>query len=177
MTNVSVDWSKLLREITLYTIENKGISVLGTDIYWPLIIQFPMCQTIDLAQYFDIQTPPKQILFRFNVIEDNAVSLRIEDNILSPNRTLKSQVVTYSGPTIQHKNMASPMIKRFVLTLDQTINSMAEKDINCTNYPNENFSSFKECDEQFVLSKLNNTHDRIMPFWATGDIDKVTHQR
>lgn len=167
----------MLREITFYTIENKGISILGEDIYWPLIIQFPMCQTIDLAHYIDLQIPPKQILFRFNVIKDKAVSMSIGDKIFSANRTLKSQVVTYSGSTIEHNNMAIPKIKRFVLTLDQTINSIAEKDINCTNYPNDKFSSFKECDEHFVLSKLNNTCNGIMPFWATGDIDKVTHQR
>ena len=137
-----------------------------------------MCQTIDLAQYFDLQrNPPKQILFKFNVMKDKAVSLSIGDNKLSPNRTLKSQTETYSGPTIEHYNMAFPVIKRFALTLDQTINSMAEKDKNCTNYPNDKFSAFQECDEHFVLSKLNNTYDGIMPFWATGDIDKVTHKR
>ena len=137
-----------------------------------------MCQTIDLSQYFDLQRHlPKQILFKFNVIENIAVSLTIGDILLSPNRTLKSQMETYSGPTIEHWNLAFPAIKRFALTVTQTINSEAEKAINCTNYPNEKFSSFKECDEYFVLKELNSTYDGIMPFWATGDLEKVTQQR
>ena len=158
--------------------EKKYHSVLGTEIHWPLIMQFPMCQTINLSQYFDLQKrPPKQILFKFNVIENIAVSLTIGDILLSPNRTLKSQMETYNGPTIEHWNLAFPAIKRFALTVTQTINSEAEKAINCTNYPNEKFSSFKECDEYFVLNELNTTYDGIMPFWATGDLEKVTQQR
>lgn len=141
-------------------------------------MQFPMCQTVDLVQYFDLQRhPPKQILFKFNVFEDISVSLGIGDILLSPNRTLKSQMENYNGPTIDHSNLASPVIKRYALTVTQTINSETEKAINCTNYPNGKFSSFEECDECFVLNELKNTYDRIMPFWATGNLEKVTQQR
>lgn len=83
----------------------------------------------------------------------------------------------YNGPTIDHSNLASPVIKRYALTVTQTINSETEKAINCTNYPNDKFSSFDECDECFVLNELKNTYDRIMPFWATGNLEKVTQQR
>ena len=151
---------------------------MGDEIKWPLIMQFPMCQTINLSQYFNLkQNTPKQIVFKFNVMKNMAVSLSIGDSNFSTNRTLKSQMETYSGPTIEHNNLAIPVIKRFSLRLTQTLDSEDQIDMNCTNYPNDKFSSFKECDENYVLNILNNTFDGIVPFWATRDLGKVTLHR
>ena len=178
LTNVSVDWNYTLREILLYSMKKKYYRVRGKEISWSLRIQFPMCQTIDLSQYFDLKkNPPKQVIFKMNVIDNMAVSLSIVDRLLSLNRTLKSQVETYNGPPIQHNNMAAPEIKRFALTVTQTLNSEADRNINCTNYPNDQFSSFRDCDERFVLSDMRRNYDGIMPFWATRDFDQVTRYR
>ena len=43
----------------------------------------------------------------------------------------------------------------------------------CKNYPNEEFKSYRECDEHFVYNYLKDKLN-VTPFWATYDMKEVT---
>ena len=42
-------------------------------------------------------------------------------------------------------------------------------------YPNEQFSSYRECDENYVYNKVVKNYN-MMPFWAAKNIDEITHR-
>ena len=46
----------------------------------------------------------------------------------------------------------------------------------CTIYPNENYSDYKTCDEQYVYQLIKNGSNN-MPFWATDNISEITTLR
>ena len=43
----------------------------------------------------------------------------------------------------------------------------------CRNYPNEDFKSYRECDEDFVYKEMKNKY-QLMPFWAANDFNEVS---
>ena len=51
-----------------------------------------------------------------------------------------------------------------------------DPDKNCKNYPYNNFSSYRECDEDYVYNEYLNRY-KILPFWVTNNIREVTLHR
>ena len=66
------------------------------------------------------------------------------------------------------------MVKRFILTLSQIINLDSDPGSTCSHYPNKDFSSYKECDEDFVYNEMKKKY-KLMPFWAAKSLDEVTN--
>ena len=46
----------------------------------------------------------------------------------------------------------------------------------CEVYPNKNYKTFNDCDEEFVFTEVNQTMN-ITPFWSTKDLKSVTKHR
>ena len=62
----------------------------------------------------------------------------------------------------------------YALTISQKIDLETDKGKNCKNYPNKNFSSYRECDENYVYNEVVKNYN-MMPFWAAKKIDEITH--
>ena len=175
LKGTSFDWNKILKEVAVYTIDHIWESVNGTDIKWSLTPKFPACQTFEFKDYFPKQKP-LQIFLYFNPIENLAVDLYLEDKNFVLSRTLKSTLLAYSGPKITLISLNEFMRIRMMVNVIQTIDPELDTKKNCTNYPNENFKSYRDCDRQFVYDKMKNTFG-LMPFWATDDLNEVTNMR
>ena len=64
--------------------------VRSKDIRWSPAPEYPSCQTIDIANYFDLNTySPKQIMFGFNKMKNIGVSLHIVERNKALKRPLK----------------------------------------------------------------------------------------
>ena len=61
----------------------------------------------------------------------------------------------------------------YALTISQTIDLETDKGKNCKDYPNEFFSSYRECDENFVYNEVVKNYP-MMPFWAARNIDEIS---
>ena len=57
--------------------------------------------------------------------------------------------------------------------MKQNIHLEMESGINCKNYPSGDFSSYRDCDEDFVYNEMKIKHN-LMPFWAAKNLDEVT---
>ena len=44
----------------------------------------------------------------------------------------------------------------------------------CRNYPNSEFKSYKECDDEFMKRRVGEIAPGLMPVWMTEDLSKVT---
>ena len=154
-------------------------TVTGTDIKWSLLPSYPTCQAVDLTQYFDLKkVTPKVFVFNFFPRENLELSLQIEDRGTSLlKRSLRSQRHDYLGfgSPVEIDNLSSGVFKRFHLKISQTINLEIDSGIKCRKYPNEEFQSYRSCDEDFVYKKMKNTF-KAMPFWAAKTLEEVTNQ-
>ena len=117
---------------------------------------------------------PGHIFFVFKQTQNLGITLEIGDKRTSVvKRKLRAKSFDYEGTVIELEDLWSSMMKSYALTLSQTINLESDEGKHCRNYPNENFSSYRECDENFVYNEVVNNYN-IMPFWAAKSIDEIT---
>ena len=86
--------------------------------------------------------------------------------------SLKSNLLAYNGPSLAIKDPREREI-RAIVKMSQEIHSDKDEDARCTNYPNEHYEDYNECDETYVLDRIK-LYYNITPVWATRDLDSVT---
>ena len=87
-------------------------------------------------------------------------------------RGLKAEIDSYDGKHIEF-DLENPMNRKYFISMKQNIHLEMESGINCKNYPYGDFSSYRDCDEDFVYNEMKNKH-KVMPFWAAKNLDEVT---
>ena len=178
LKGISFDWKSIVAEILVFGKTGKVKRVSGSDINWSLTPKFPACQTVELDHYFDLDNlTPETVMFYFNKTNNLAVDMYLEEKeFLVKNRKLKTSLFSYSGPKITIEDLDSITDIEMFFKVVQKLDSDLDKTKNCTNYPNEMFKSYKECDKKFVHEKMKQEFG-IMPFWATDDLNEVTNMR
>ena len=174
---VSVNFSNIVNYINVY---NSSSYYQTYDTFkWSQIPIYPNCQELDLEEILMEVKPTLQISFFFHT--DRNVRFSIipqERNKILRKRRLKSNLISYSGPQIEIKDiLKSPKVYDATLSLSQSISSERDSESNCALYPNENFDSYRDCDEYYVHKEFLKYDKRLMPFWATDDLSEVTSKR
>ena len=106
----------------------------------------------------------------FNDVPNLGVSLQVEDGRRSlTKRPLISNSNDYDGIPLQIENLTSHKYFEFSFTLSETINFQ-----NCNDYPTEKYTTYNECDIDFVYNEMKNKF-MIMPFWAAKNLEEVTN--
>ena len=148
----------------------------GKNISWSLIPQFPDCQTVDLARYFNLsRMTPKIVFFYFQKHPNLGITVQIGDKRKSlARRRLIQNSFECEGAKIGLESLYSSQTRTYAVTVSQIIDLETDKGKNCMDYPNTNYSSYRECDENFVYNEVEKNYN-IMPFWAAKNIDAITH--
>ena len=177
LTNVSFNWSALISGIWIYgiDIEKEYYNIRGSNLNWSLIPHYPNCQILNVFDYIEAKITPMIIEFQFCNNLNVEVLFQIEDKRKAAGRTLESNMLAYDGPTLRIKNFDDSQEVRAVMSLSQQINIEEDERSKCINYPNKQYKSYYECDQQFVYDYMRAMN--LTPFWATTDLLSVTNQR
>ena len=175
LKDVSYDWSSIVANISLISNLDKDKSISGKAIKWSLVPLFPNCQSIDLLDYFEINSP-FLVLFFFHEFQDMGISLYIQERNRAVKRTLQSNLMAYSGPQVKINDMSVGQEIRVMIKISQEIDSEKDVRAKCKIYPNKIYENFNECDEDFVFHEVNKILN-ITPFWSTKDLKSVTKNR
>ena len=57
--------------------------------------------------------------------------------------------------------------------MTQTINTEEDETKKCKNYPNKDYGSYQECDNNYLYNQFRNNFG-IMPVWVTDKFEEVT---
>ena len=175
MKNVSFNWNNLIHEVEIYTTDLQIIKVSGDDFNWSFVHQYYSCQLLDLFDYFDMNTiTPKQIIFYFYKVNYFDVTLIIDERNKITSRYLKYSRLMSSGPSLK-LNLNETMVIQVVDRISQSIYSEFDLEKKCQNYPNEQYESYKMCDDSFVQKEVSKTG--LIPFWTTNNYSTVTKLR
>ena len=129
---------------------------------------------VNVSQYFDVKEKRiRQIFFKFNKINNIGVQILIEDEKRVCSRTVKDNLLSYTGPAIDHHNLGNPTLKKFMIQFSQNRYSKKDKSKKCEVYPTDMFSTYNDCDENFILNTMRKYY-KFIPVWATNDIKNVT---
>ena len=174
LTNITFDWNSLITDVSVYTTDKDFPSIDGDNITWDPMPQYPSCQGFDPADYFDFDaSTPLQIFIDVAKVENMGVSFYFEDKNKALRRKQKSNMLAYSGPAFQNLDLNHPTKMRGIFKISQSISSEEETNKKCRNYPNKNYKSYQECDEQY-LQDIFKKKFKIMPPWVATDLDQVS---
>ena len=175
LSNVSIDWSNILSKIYIQSTSGEYIFPVE-NMSWSVIPQFPACQTVDLNRYLNLsKIAPSTIFFLFKKIQNLGISVEIGDKRKSlKRRKLIQNSFEYEGAKFELESLYYTKMRTYALTISQRIDLETDKGKNCKDYPNENFSSYNECDENFVYNEVVEKFN-MMPFWAAKNLKEITN--
>ena len=174
LKNISFDWNDIIHSIHVYSQQTDNVTIVkGVDLDLSPIPSFPNCKTIDIQRHFPNLYAPKQIFIKFKNISKNlGVELYMLDINLASRRSLKSQLLAYSGPILVNSKLARIKEEKYILKITQTKEAEENKNTGCQDYPNEEYQTFSDCDAEFVHEQM--LGEGVMPFWATNNLDEIT---
>ena len=161
LNSVSFDWNDIITKVWLYTTDKDWVWIDGGKILWDIIPQLPSCQGFDPQEYFDFETyNPLLVDISVAKVENIGVTFHFEDRNKALRRKQKSDILTYTGPTFQNRDLSKPIKMEGIIQLSQTINSENDETKKCKNYPYYDFNSYQDCDEKY-LHQLFSTKYRV----------------
>ena len=178
LNGVSFNWTEIVYKIVIYTNKGKLHFVNSEDITWNKIPQYPACQILDVIEYFMEKKDETylQLIIIMNQVADVGVSLFVVEKNKVTSRHLKTNMLSYDGPSFRYDNLFVPHYKKAIISFRQNIYSEKEENKKCKNYPFKNFISFGDCDKKYLNEKFVNSY-KIMPFWAALNLSEVTNHR
>ena len=177
LSKVSVNWKTIIQKIKVTTLNDEIHSISGGNLKWNNSVPlYPGgCHSFDLLDYFNLINAPLKIKFVFSKTNDSAVTVYLQErNKGLTRRLLKSNLLSYSGPA-ESLDLEKSIQFGEIVSLSQSIFSEKDTSKKCRNYPNEEYESYRECDEQFVYQDMR-TKYKVMPFWAAGEMNEVSSQ-
>ena len=134
------------------------------------------CQTLDVTQNFKVKMEGvKDIQFRFwSFPAGVSVSVILLGKSSGCSRTLAELAFYHSGETI---DFANSWEKRYAVKI--LGNEFVEEDPgnDCRNYPNDDFLSYKDCDDDYLRKEVDRISPDLQPIWLTDHLSLATAQK
>ena len=127
------------------------------------------CWTLDVAKQTN-QTP-FHIRFIFNFVPKYSAEIYIEDKLASLKRANPFAKFSTNGPMIYNSD---EKYKSFVLEIEQEIFDERDEKISCRNYPTEMFSTYNDCDQNYIQDWMGKYIPNLVPVWASKSINETT---
>ena len=176
LEKLSFNWSSIVSDISFWTSNEYEYRIIpGKNIHWSLVPQYPSCQIINVNEYIsNFSADLEEVNILLVKIENFEVSLRFHESNKVLLRSLKTNILAYSGPilTISERNRRI----RAVVRISQEIYSAEDNTAKCQNYPNGVYESYMDCDQSLVNDIMKN-YFNLTPFWSTKNLDSVTKLR
>ena len=172
---IKYDWSK---ELPVYNMTNHFQSTFILKLN--MINWLDDCHTLNLSdiEYHvadDDEHKEKHIYIFFNeTVSKNNITfeLQLQDKGLAAHRRIEEHKFFYNGDAMKSQNSFTSHIVKIKK------NVFVEEDPRktCRNYPNTEFQSYAECDDQYMRDKIEEVAPglNLTPPWLTRDLDKVT---
>ena len=111
-------------------------------------------------------------------LDIDEAELRFDDSNLFSGRQLLQNNINHLGGiktiTYAKNSTKSPSIT-FGMEIKQDVYDEKDLTKSCSIYPNTQFNSYKECDQQFGIYKLSSIFgSNVTPLWSTDNISHVT---
>ena len=154
-----------------------GIPVdMTEDIVLENINQISECQILNFTTNDKIhirELKRLEIFFNETMWKDLKLEIKLRGRTLASRREIEEHRFYSSGDALEAvDNIYSSYIVR--IKTDVFVEEDPSK--NCRNYPNPDFASFKECDDQYMRDKINEVAPGLTPPWLADDLDNVTTQ-
>ena len=155
-------------------------------------MNFPYnCFTLDLTNNTDLkESGIKQLFLEFFRLANQSVEIYLQGKSLVASRNVKSHKFYSSGADIKLTQLGqvcfyeicsttcytgTPTKKSFILQIKENVFVEADSSKGCRIYPNQEFYSYQECDDQFMSDYVSSFDPSgLVPIWLTDNIENVS---
>ena len=109
----------------------------------------------------------KRELSKHNV----TVELKLEGENIAAHRKIEAHFFYHTGDVIKLDGYSNFRVK-----IKKRVFMEGEPGTTCRNYPNSDFQSYRECDDKYMRTKVDEVAPglNLMPVWMTEDLSKAT---
>ena len=100
---------------------------------------------IDISKNVE-ETALKGIQLGFKKPENYSIDIELDDGAWDTVRPIYNKRMRQRGTKIILEKGKSSILKEYYTTIRQIVHEEDDKTINCKNYPNEEFDTYKDCD-------------------------------
>ena len=113
------------------------------------------------------------MLFEKLKLSKNAVTveLKLEGQNIVARRDIEAHFFYHTGDVIKLDGYSNFRVK-----IKKRVFIEGEAGTTCRNYPNSDFQSYRECDDKYMRTKVDEVAPgvNLMPVWMTEDLSKAT---
>ena len=114
-----------------------------------------------------------EIFFNKTMMKDSTVEFKLQGHTLASRREIQEHRFYSSGDALKVDKYSG-----YIVRINKDVFVEEDPSKTCRNYPNANFASYKDCDDQFMRDKLEEVAPGmdLTPPWLADSLDNVTSQ-
>ena len=129
------------------------------------------CRSLNLSSIPELRGKHfMELILDVNELGDYAVEVQLQGDTLDCNRNIKEHSLHSSGDAIRLN--VENVWKAYMLDITQRVFVEDDPTNTCRDYPNKEYLSFKQCDDQFVRNLLPG----LTSVWMTDNYSEVSTQ-
>ena len=113
------------------------------------------------------------MMFNDTLLEKHNVTieLKLQGRSIAVHRDIQDHLFYHTGDPIKLDKFSSYRVK-----IKKRVVIEGEPGNTCRNYPNSDFESYRDCDDNYMKTTLQDAAPglNLMPVWMTNDLSKVT---
>ena len=154
-----------------------GIPVdMTEDIVLENINQISECQNLNFTTNDKIhirELKRLEIFFNETMWKDLKLEIKLRGRTFASRREIEEHRFYSSGDALE---IVHYVYSSYIVRIKTDVFVEEDPGKRCKNYPNPDFASFKECDDQYMRDKINEVAPGLTPPWLADDLDNVTTQ-
>ena len=111
----------------------------------------------------------KSMWIKFNNEKTNKVTIHLQGRTLASSRKIYDHTFYSKGDEMF---VESGRYRKYAVEISKNVYLEEDKSKNCRNYPNADFASYLECDDQYMRDICDSV--KLAPVWLYDDYKKVT---
>ena len=136
-------------------------------------VNYPQnCYSVNLTQIGKASAAEgsvKMLKMAFKTEKIKSVSINLQSRTLTSNREMYDNAFYTKGDPI----FAEPgRFRKYAVEISKNVYLEEDKSKNCRDYPNSEFASYMDCDEQHMKNICKSMN--LAPIWLYDDLNKVT---
>jgi hypothetical protein len=164
-----------IRHIHIDFLDDESVEVNISNIQQRRVSFADNCYTLNITNNSDvIGKGIKRMKIQFDSkIENKTAVVLAEGSSLVCDRNINDHKMFSTGDFMRKINAAK---SSYYLKIKKNVFMEHDVTKNCRNYPNPNYASYRDCDEQWLKDSVAAGWPGLVPVWLADDLEKVTEQ-
>jgi hypothetical protein len=128
------------------------------------------CYSLDFTDVAAVKETGVLYIY-FTNQDECSIIVHVKGSSLNCDRNIKAHRAYSGGDTI---TIEANHTVSYVVEMNKYIYVEEDPNINCRKYPNPDFASYRDCDDQYMKDYVARENPNLVPIWLTDDFKNVS---